>query len=73
MTARSLKIQKLITLFILGVIFYCTPFFSLFNVDKEFLGVPVLYLYLFISWGLLITLTAFVIEFPRMKSLNSSK
>ena len=65
MDNRDSKGQRLIALFILGCLLFNYPILSLFNVAAEFVGVPVLYAYLFAAWALLVTLMAFVVETRR--------
>ena len=59
------KGQRLIALFILGCLLFNYPVLSLFNVQAEALGVPVLYAYIFAAWTLLIVLMAFAAESRR--------
>jgi hypothetical protein len=49
-----------IALFVLGVFLLLPPFLLVFNHPGRVLGIPVLYLYLFLAWGLLIVLGATV-------------
>jgi hypothetical protein len=49
-----------IALFVLGVFLLLPPFLLVFNHPVGVLGIPVLYLYLFLAWGLLIVLGAAV-------------
>ena len=65
MDNRDSKGQRLIALFILGCLLFNYPILSLFNVAAEFVGVPVLYAYIFAAWALLVTLMAFVVETRR--------
>ena len=53
---------KLVCLFLLGCLLFNYPFLALFNVRGSFLGVPILYAYLFVAWALLIGLVAWVME-----------
>ena len=46
----------------LGMLLFNFPVHTLFNVSGTLFGVPVLYAYLFIAWGGLIALMAFVAE-----------
>lgn len=56
------KSQRFIALCMLGVLLFNFPILTLFNVPGALLGVPVLYAYLFIAWGGLIALMAYVAE-----------
>jgi hypothetical protein len=57
--------QRLIALFFLGCLLFNYPVLSLFNVNAEVFGVPVLYAYLFATWALLILSMALVAESRR--------
>jgi hypothetical protein len=63
--AGAAKEQRLIALFVLGCLLFNYPVLSLFNVPAAALGVPVLYLYLFAAWALLVGLMALVVEARR--------
>ena len=54
--------ERLIALALLGYLLFNYPLLSLFSTDGTLLGVPVLYAYLFASWGLLIGLMALVLR-----------
>ncbi|MCH7793683.1 MAG: hypothetical protein IH900_00880 [Proteobacteria bacterium] len=45
-----------VALFLLGIVALSPPLMSIFSVDTRVLGVPLLYLYLFLAWGALIAL-----------------
>jgi hypothetical protein len=62
MDDRDVKGQRLIALFVLGCLLFNYPVLSLFNAAVEFLGVPVLYAYIFAAWALLVALMALVVE-----------
>ncbi|NJR41847.1 MAG: hypothetical protein HC767_03495 [Akkermansiaceae bacterium] len=46
------------SLFLLGVALLAPPILIIFNRPERVLGIPVLYLYLFVIWGTLIGLAA---------------
>ena len=52
----------MIALALLGFLLFNYPLLSLFSTEGTVLGVPVLYAYLFASWGLLIGLMALVLR-----------
>ena len=52
----------LVAAFLLGCLLFTYPLLSLFNSDAMVFGIPVLYLYLFAAWALLIALIAFAAE-----------
>jgi hypothetical protein len=54
--------ERLVALFILGACLFGPPFLSIFNRAEQPLGIPLLYLYLFLAWALLIALTALLVE-----------
>jgi hypothetical protein len=54
--------ERLLALFLFGVLFFTPPFLSIFNSPERVFGIPFLYLYLFTAWALLILLLALVIE-----------
>jgi hypothetical protein len=59
---RGLKGQRLIALFLFGVLLLNYPLVSLFAGPTVVFGVPLLYLYVFAVWVLLIALIALVVE-----------
>lgn len=65
MNRSSIKGQRLVALFLVGVVLFNYPLLALFNRTAEAYGVPVLYAYIFVSWALLIALLALVIERSR--------
>lgn len=58
----AIKGQRLVALFLVGVLLFNYPLLALFNRATEVLGIPVLYAYIFGSWALLIALLALVVE-----------
>jgi hypothetical protein len=54
--------ERLVALFILAALLFNPPFLSIFNRAEQPLGLPLLYLYLFLAWALLIALTALLVE-----------
>jgi hypothetical protein len=58
----SLKGQRLAALFLLGFLLLNYPLFALFAGSATVLGVPLLYVYVFVAWALLIGLMALVVE-----------
>lgn len=53
---------RLIALFVLGLLLMNFPLLSLFSQDHLVLGVPVLYLYLYGTWGVIIGLLVWLME-----------
>ncbi len=56
------KGQRMVALCMLGCVLFNFPVLALFNVTATFLGVPVLYAYIFAAWAALIALMAWVAE-----------
>lgn len=54
--------DRLIALFLLGVLLLMPPMMAIFNVERLVLGIPLLYLYLFGAWILLVGLVALVLR-----------
>jgi hypothetical protein len=65
MLRSTQKSQRLVALFLLGGLLFNYPLLALFNIAAEAYGIPLLYIYIFISWALLIGLLALVIERTR--------
>ena len=59
------KSERLIALALLGFLLFNYPLLSLFSSDGRVLGIPVLYAYLFTSWGVLIALMALAVRGSR--------
>jgi len=60
---RSLLLrQRMIGLFLLGVLLLYSPLLSVFDTNAELLGFPVIYVYLFGTWIALIALIAWLVE-----------
>lgn len=56
MTPKTIKRNRLIGLFILGVLLFNFPIISIFNVPYYVFTMPILFVYLFIVWVLFIIL-----------------
>jgi hypothetical protein len=54
------KADRLVALFLLGFALFNYPFLAIFNHARLALGVPLLYLYLFVAWGAVIALAALI-------------
>lgn len=65
MSKRGMRGQRLVFLFLLGMALFNFPILALFNVRATLLGVPVLYIYIFSAWAVLIALMCLVIERSR--------
>lgn len=62
MNRRIMIGQRLVAAFVLGVLLLTYPLLSLFNREQMLFGIPVLYIYIFVVWALLIGLFAFIVE-----------
>ena len=62
MTRPGIHGQRLIAVFLLGCLLLNYPLLYLFNVSQRIFGIPVLYVYTFSAWALLIALTAVVVS-----------
>jgi hypothetical protein len=65
MSGSSIRSERLVAIFLLGVLLFNYPLLALFNSAAEAFGIPLLYTYIFISWALLIGLLALVVERSR--------
>lgn len=54
--------ERLVALFLLGVLLFTPPVLALFNNATRVLGLPALYLYLFAAWAAVIGLAALAAE-----------
>jgi hypothetical protein len=62
MNKNHLKGQQLIALFLVGCLLFNYPLLALFSQDGLVWGIPLLYVYIFIAWAVLIGLLATIIE-----------
>jgi hypothetical protein len=62
MTRPGITTERLLALFLLGIVAFTPPFLGIFNTPRLIVGIPVLYLYLFFVWGLLIALVALTVR-----------
>jgi len=63
MTRESKLNKRLVALFLLGCVLFNYPILSLFNLEVPIFGLPLLFVYIFGVWGLLIGLTALATRF----------
>jgi hypothetical protein len=52
--------DRFVALLLLGVLAFSPPLLSIFSVRTLVLGIPLLYLYLFAAWAVLIVLLAWI-------------
>lgn len=62
MNKPKLKAQRLAVLFALGGLLFNYPLLALFNRSETVSSVPLLYVYVYAAWAVLIALLALVIE-----------
>jgi hypothetical protein len=58
----NVRTERLVGLFLLGLLLFNYPLLALFNSARIVLGVPLLYLYLFLAWAAVIALTAIILR-----------
>jgi Na+-driven multidrug efflux pump len=54
--------QRLAAVFLLGIVLFNYPIIALFNKPSEQFDIPLLYLYIFGAWALMVGLMAWVVE-----------
>lgn len=57
--------ERLVALFLFGVLLFSPPLMLVFDREGTVAGIPLLYLYLFGTWAALIALAAAVVEGAR--------
>jgi hypothetical protein len=62
MTRPGITTERLLALFLLGIVAFTPPFLGIFNTSHLILGIPILYFYLFVAWALLIALVALTVR-----------
>lgn len=62
MKQPGIRGQRLTAVFLLGCLLLNYPLLALFNTDQLVFGIPLLYVYAFVAWALLIALAALVAE-----------
>ncbi len=62
MMRKGLAGQRLVAVFIAGVLLFNYPLLSLFDRPLRVFGLPLLHVYLFLCWGGLIALVAWIAE-----------
>ena len=54
--------QRMIGVFLLGVLLLYSPLLTVFDTNTELLGLPVIYIYISSTWAALIALIAWLVE-----------
>lgn len=62
MSRPGLRAERLAFLFVVGLLVFNPPILAIFDTPTSVFGIPVLYLYLFLSWSCLIGLAALAAE-----------
>ena len=62
MAKADKRAARLVALCMLGCLLFNYPILALFNVPRPLFGIPVLYVYIFLAWALLIVLMALAVE-----------
>ncbi len=62
MIKATLMGQRLVAVFVLGCVLANFPVLSIFDAGEAWLGVPLLYLYVFGLWAAVILLMAWIVE-----------
>ena len=73
MTPESKKNKRLVALFLFGCVLLNYPIISLFNLNVFVFGLPLLYIYIFGIWGLLILLSAWVTRVRSRENTDHSE
>ena len=72
MTPENKKYKRLVALFLFGFVLFNYPILSLLNPDILVFGLPLLYIYIFGIWGLLILLAALATRHRPKESIENS-
>jgi hypothetical protein len=68
MTPESIVSRRLVGLFLLGFILFNYPILSLFNLRIYWFGMPLLYLYVFVLWGVFILIIVLISRYRETQS-----
>lgn len=63
MNSRYAHRERLVALFLFAALLFHPPLLLIFDTRSTVLGIPALYLYLFVAWAISIVLLALIIEF----------
>jgi hypothetical protein len=73
MTPDNRKSKRLVALFLFGFVLLNYPILSLLNLDITVFAIPLVYIYIFGIWSLLIFLSALVMSRTKKNSNTSEK
>ena len=62
MKRTNTRSERLVGLFLFGLLLFNYPLLALFNAPRLVLGVPLLYLWLFVAWAAVIAATALILQ-----------
>jgi hypothetical protein len=62
MDKTNAKTQRLVALFLLGNVLFNFPLLALVNRPDSVFGIPLLYVYIFAAWAMLIALLRLVVR-----------
>lgn len=62
MKRTNVRNERLVALFLLGLLLFNYPLLAMFNTPRLVAGVPLLYLYLFIGWIGIIAVAAAILR-----------
>lgn len=62
MVRRGLAGQRLVAAFLTGALLFNYPLLSLFDRAEPFMGLPMLWVYMFAFWAGLIAVVAWIVE-----------
>ena len=73
MTPENKKSKRLVALFLFGFVLLNYPILSLLNLDITVFGIPLVYIYIFGIWSLLIFLSALLMSQSKEHTNSSVK
>jgi len=65
MDRSNLGSNRLVAVFLLGLLLFNYPLLALFCRPGQLAGIPLIYAYVFLAWALVIGLLAWAVERPR--------
>jgi len=65
MNRSEISSERIVILFLLGILLFSPPFILIFDSPALVAGIPKLFLYLIIAWAALIALMMLVIEYTQ--------
>lgn len=63
MKRTNVRNERLVALFLLGLLLFNYPLLAMFNTQRLVAGIPLLYLYLFVGWIVIVAATAAILRF----------